>query len=232
VFAYCGFLFLLRTRPGSEIVGYEFVIQYWFFYPFNDGANNHEGDWEHINVIVTIKDREDSLLSEKEIERIFAPLFVVDSEISSNLDCSNGKKIPSNLLEDLNLKGQISLSQNSIVTIRRGIEWSITDNNKPDTTDDDKSYTIREGEDKLNVDAGNNNKFDIDLEFQDDLDRKDIPDGLRSKFERNEIPLSGNAIVTIEKGIEWLITDNGSKQTYTIKKEGNKLNVYLSLNLG
>jgi hypothetical protein len=32
---------------------YEFVIQYWFFYPANDGPNNHEGDWEHINVIVS-----------------------------------------------------------------------------------------------------------------------------------------------------------------------------------
>ncbi|MDW7678977.1 MAG: hypothetical protein SCK70_00305 [bacterium] len=26
------------------------VIQYWFYYPYNDGYNNHEGDWEHINV--------------------------------------------------------------------------------------------------------------------------------------------------------------------------------------
>jgi len=29
------------------------VIQYWFFYPFNDYTNNHESDWEHINVLVT-----------------------------------------------------------------------------------------------------------------------------------------------------------------------------------
>jgi hypothetical protein len=29
------------------------VFQYWFFYPFNDAINTHEGDWEHINVIVT-----------------------------------------------------------------------------------------------------------------------------------------------------------------------------------
>jgi hypothetical protein len=27
-------------------------IQYWFFYPFNEWINHHEGDWEHINVIV------------------------------------------------------------------------------------------------------------------------------------------------------------------------------------
>ena len=31
----------------------EIVIQYWFFYPYNHWANNHEGDWEHINVILT-----------------------------------------------------------------------------------------------------------------------------------------------------------------------------------
>ena len=32
------------------------VIQYWFFYPYNDWWNNHEGDWEHINVIVSSLD--------------------------------------------------------------------------------------------------------------------------------------------------------------------------------
>ncbi|MGD8719783.1 MAG: hypothetical protein PVH29_13295, partial [Candidatus Zixiibacteriota bacterium] len=29
------------------------VIQYWFYYPFNDWRNDHEGDWEHINVRIT-----------------------------------------------------------------------------------------------------------------------------------------------------------------------------------
>jgi len=28
------------------------LIQYWFFYPFNKFSNNHEGDWEHVNVVV------------------------------------------------------------------------------------------------------------------------------------------------------------------------------------
>jgi hypothetical protein len=32
------------------------VVQYWFFYPFNDWVNNHEGDWEHINVVMTSAD--------------------------------------------------------------------------------------------------------------------------------------------------------------------------------
>jgi hypothetical protein len=29
------------------------VVQYWFFYPFNEWLNHHEGDWEHINVILS-----------------------------------------------------------------------------------------------------------------------------------------------------------------------------------
>ena len=31
---------------------YELVLQYWMYYPYNDGGNNHEGDSEHINVVV------------------------------------------------------------------------------------------------------------------------------------------------------------------------------------
>ena len=38
-------------RDGDS--AYTLVLQYWFFYPFNDGANTHEGDWEHLNVGVT-----------------------------------------------------------------------------------------------------------------------------------------------------------------------------------
>ena len=34
----------------------EFVLQYWMFYPYNDGGNNHEGDWEHINIVVGLPD--------------------------------------------------------------------------------------------------------------------------------------------------------------------------------
>ena len=34
----------------------KYVIQYWLFYPFNAFLNNHEGDWEHINVEITSDD--------------------------------------------------------------------------------------------------------------------------------------------------------------------------------
>jgi len=40
----------LFRRDGSAAG--EVVIQYWFFYPFNPAANRHEGDWEHVNVVL------------------------------------------------------------------------------------------------------------------------------------------------------------------------------------
>jgi hypothetical protein len=45
--------FVADVQKTNEPVGYELVLQYWFYYPDNDGPNNHEGDWEHINVVVS-----------------------------------------------------------------------------------------------------------------------------------------------------------------------------------
>ena len=39
--------------PSEDGARFALVLQYWFFYPFNDSANNHEGDFEHINVVLT-----------------------------------------------------------------------------------------------------------------------------------------------------------------------------------
>jgi hypothetical protein len=44
------FLQHVWTATGEQ--GYELLLQYWFFYPNNDGGNNHKGDWEHVNVAV------------------------------------------------------------------------------------------------------------------------------------------------------------------------------------
>lgn len=49
---------------------YEFVIQYWFFYPHNDGGNNHEGDWEHINVIISPFGKVKEFLSANDLDQI------------------------------------------------------------------------------------------------------------------------------------------------------------------
>ena len=58
------------SGPGNW--GYEFVLQYWFFYPYNDGYNNHEGDWEHINVFIKPLNKLHELLSKTDVRRILA----------------------------------------------------------------------------------------------------------------------------------------------------------------
>lgn len=62
------FINAIRSNADSAILGYEFVLQYWFFYPTNDGGNNHEGDWEHINVVISPKDRVQNNLTADDIE--------------------------------------------------------------------------------------------------------------------------------------------------------------------
>jgi len=54
----------------AGFLGYELVMQYFFFYPFNDGANKHIGDWEHINVVVNPLNKVDQLLKGEEMEQI------------------------------------------------------------------------------------------------------------------------------------------------------------------
>ena len=77
--------------------------------------------------------------------------------------------------------------------------------------------------------------FDINLLFQSDLDneilpenlRKAIEKGLRNRLENDEISLSQDVIVTVKsEGNCWLITDTADEQTYTIKKEDDRLNLY------
>jgi hypothetical protein len=53
---------------AGRSLGYELIMQYWFFYPSNDGANNHEGDWEHMNVVVAPLDRVTEPLSAADID--------------------------------------------------------------------------------------------------------------------------------------------------------------------
>ena len=39
------------VHPYLDATG-RVVLQYWYFYPFNDYMSDHEGDWEHINVVL------------------------------------------------------------------------------------------------------------------------------------------------------------------------------------
>jgi len=64
-------------------------------------------------------------------------------------------------------------------------------------------------------------------EFQTDLDKKNIPEEFRQKFSDSDKPLSSNVKVVIEKkGIRWLIVDRDNTETYAIRKEEDKLNIY------
>lgn len=50
--------FIADAPPGPEgNPRYTLVLQYWFYYPANDGGNTHEGDWEHINVVTAARER-------------------------------------------------------------------------------------------------------------------------------------------------------------------------------
>ncbi len=46
--------------------GNDTIIQYWFFYVFNASANRHEGDWEHINVVLDSQDPTSASISRVE----------------------------------------------------------------------------------------------------------------------------------------------------------------------
>lgn len=46
--------FIYEDTAAATDRKYHLVAQDWFFYPFNDSGNNHEGDWEHINVMIVL----------------------------------------------------------------------------------------------------------------------------------------------------------------------------------
>jgi len=58
------------TVVGVSEPRYEVILQYWFFYPYNDAGNKHEGDWEHINVIVSPRSLVTSPLTAAQVEAV------------------------------------------------------------------------------------------------------------------------------------------------------------------
>ena len=70
----------------------------------------------------------------------------------------------------------------------------------------------------------------VDLEFEDDLDRSEIPEALRQKLVEAGAPLSQNAAIVVEEiGNRWKLADTGNRRTYTIRKEEDQLKVYKTL---
>lgn len=62
----------LPSVTDPSLMTYELVLQYWFFYPYNDAGNKHEGDWEHINVLVSPLSAVNRPLRAKDIRAILA----------------------------------------------------------------------------------------------------------------------------------------------------------------
>jgi hypothetical protein len=78
------FLKKADTSRGNA-PGYELVLQYWFFYPSNDGGNNHEGDWEHLNVLISPKSMVKEPLSAETIDLILTGQFSGTDDASDPL---------------------------------------------------------------------------------------------------------------------------------------------------
>jgi signal peptidase I len=71
-------------------------------------------------------------------------------------------------------------------------------------------------------------RFDINPEFESDLNRGTISPELRQEFENNSVLLSKFAGVSIMRtGSRWLIGD--ADKTYAIRKKGDKIGVYINL---
>ena len=70
--------------------------------------------------------------------------------------------------------------------------------------------------------------FETESEYADNLENREIPDGLRVAFESNGILLSRNVEVEIKewKDSRWLITDKEGEQTYAARRVGDSLKIY------
>ena len=67
----------------------------------------------------------------------------------------------------------------------------------------------------------------VELDFEDDLDRGEMPEDLRQKLAAEGITLSQNAAIVVEEmGNRWKLHDIENQQTYDIRKEENELKVH------
>ncbi len=73
--------------------------------------------------------------------------------------------------------------------------------------------------------------FSAALEFKSNLDSGNLPEGLRSEFENNEITLSKKVTISVKGSdstdtVRWRITDENNEQIYTVNLDEDKLNIY------
>lgn len=78
------FLASVDDEHGA-VAGYDLVLQYFLFYPSNDGGNNHEGDWEHMNVVVAPRSMVGKPLSAETVDRILTGVLPATDDASDPL---------------------------------------------------------------------------------------------------------------------------------------------------
>ncbi|RZN14164.1 MAG: hypothetical protein EF812_06115 [Methanosarcinales archaeon] len=72
--------------------------------------------------------------------------------------------------------------------------------------------------------------FSIDGELEDGLNKGIVPEGLKKMFETEGISFSKNITITKDNEDNQVIIDEEKKNTYIVRKENGKLNIYLTLN--
>ena len=116
--------------------------------------------------------------------------------------------------EDLRLEfeySEIPLSDDASILEKTDATWLIADG--------DKTYVVREQDAELTVYR--------QLSVYEQLDRDTIPSKVQRGFEDGGNPLAEGAILsTREKSNRWRIVDDAGQTTYTIAREGDKLNIY------
>jgi hypothetical protein len=69
--------------------------------------------------------------------------------------------------------------------------------------------------------------FTIDCELEEALNKGNVPEELKKKMGETEGILFSKNITTKKNEDEWVIIDEEKKTTYIVRKENEKLNIYL-----
>lgn len=178
-------------------------------------------------------------------EHMQIPVISVSLDLQSELDNSI---ISGDLMQEFGFN-RIPLHSNAVVLAEEpGAKWLLTDG--------DKKYFIRKEDGNLEIYRETESE-DVELAFsvslalrnelvlQGQLDNNVAPDSLRQKFGGIKAALSQDASLTVEEpGSKWLIADKkygrgvlkwlipSKDKRYHVKREDNKLNVYLETGFG
>lgn len=131
-------------------------------------------------------------------------LLSIDRELEEDL--SKGI-IPERLRNIFENEG-ISFSENIAITKENEDKWEIIDKEKKNTYIVAKEVTIKDGELEKNLNKGI------------------IPEKLKNDFITKGFPLPEKSIVRKKRDDKWVITDEEKRNTYIVRKENEKLNIY------